>query len=135
MEKQQSELLQISSTRKLFWALVICLPIQSNVSGQIQSKQLFGKWVLKDKLEQINFPIIFFNEDSSAIFNSRADTLYRFTFLCADSNLVLRDINNRLTYWRIKQISKTKLVLDGLFENPGHQVYLRRVMTVRKNSH
>jgi hypothetical protein len=92
-----------------------------DVSNHFEQKQIIGEWVLNE--DQINYPSLKFNADSSAVFTSRADTLYRFKFMVKGDSLILRDINNHISVNRIKTLNETELTFCQLLEHDKEQAY------------
>lgn len=125
MEKQISGRLPIERISK-FFILQVLLFFCAEVSAQVESGCLQGKWELKGDESQINYPILSFNKDSSAVFSSRADTLYRFNYSIKKNYLILRSTSTpEVTRWEILRLSKDELVFKNLFEHKEKQVYKR----------
>ena len=85
-----------------------------------------GKWELKDNKNQINYPILYFKEDSTAIFTSRADTVYRFKYSFKNDYIILKNtFTPEITEWKILRLSNDELVFKSLLEHKDKQVYKR----------
>ena len=90
---------------------------------QKEDGKLLGKWELNEKKFQVNYPILYFNSDSTAIFTSRGDTIYRFKYSLMSENLTLKDLNGVETVWKISKFDGKQLVFEKLFENSKAQRY------------
>jgi hypothetical protein len=58
---------------------------------QYDFKEIVGCWHLIDPVDEINYPVICFGQDSSVFFRSRGDTLYSFKLNAVDTHLHLKD--------------------------------------------
>ena len=126
MAKQNLETFRILPIKKYFIALMLFLfSVSCNMKGQTDFNKILGKWVLQEKTFQINYPVLYFNTDSSAIFTSHGDTIYRFKFILIDEHLILKDGYNQETIWKIMELSQSQLVFKSLFENGKRQIYKR----------
>ncbi len=94
-------------------------------NAQKENKKLIGKWELNEKEFQVNYPILYFNSDSTAIFTSRGDTIYRFKYLFKSETLFLKDLNCKETSWKINKLNNEQLVFEKLFENLKPQYYIK----------
>ena len=83
---------------------------------------LYGEWELVEK-EQVNYPNIEFLKDSSAVLYSQADTIYRFTFFIRNDSLYLTDINGKKYVSRIRKLSSTTVIFDGIADVKKKQTY------------
>ncbi len=88
-----------------------------------ESEKILGKWELTEKEFQVNYPILYFNTDSTAMFASRGDTIYRFKYLLKSENIILKDLNGKESTWKINVLNKKELVFEKLFENIKPQHY------------
>lgn len=88
-----------------------------------ESKKILGKWELTEKEFQVNYPILYFNTDTTAMFTSRGDTIYRFKYLIKSENLILKDLNGKESTWKISVLNEKELILEELFENIKPQHY------------
>jgi hypothetical protein len=104
----------------LFLSATNCIATEQTISNR-----LLGKWVLQETAFQINYPILYFNTDSSAIFTSQGDTIYRFKFYLQGTQLLLKDVYGKETKWEIKKIDENRLIFVSLFENEKQQIYKR----------
>lgn len=119
------------NTKTLCAALLLfSLQCTLDVSHHFEQKQILGEWILKEN--QINYPSLEFNADSSAVFTSRADTLYRFRFVVKGDSLILTDINNNISVNRIKTLNETELTFCQLLEHDKEQAYRRIDRCVNK---
>ena len=64
---------------------------QSNTKINISDNNLIGCWKLKD--DGISYVQLHFKKDSTAIFTSRADTVYRFRYRAYKNYLILEAKN------------------------------------------
>jgi hypothetical protein len=103
--------------------LVILLGCAANVQNK-EDRLIQGTWILQDK-SAINYPKIIFNNDSTAIFRSEGDTIYRFTYLLRNSHLVLQDLYGTQEIYEILRLNRDSLVFKSLRENQERQFYLR----------
>lgn len=71
----------------------------------------------------VNYPNIEFFADSSAILYSQADTIYRFTFFIRNDSLYLTDINGKKYVSRIRKLSSTTVIFDGIADVKKKQTY------------
>jgi hypothetical protein len=98
----------------------------SNVSQKQEnnfSSDIVGEWSLTVK--QVNYPKLIFNPDSTAVFTSMGDTIYRYRYYVEQSELVLKDINEQLTRDKILKLDKDSLVFETLANNRSVQRYIR----------
>jgi hypothetical protein len=111
---------------KLLYIGLLLLAVQCKqvTSNHFEQKEILGEWILTEN--QINYPSLQFNIDSSAVFRSRADTIYRFQYIIKGDSLILKDINNKETLNRIKILDKSKLVFYNLLEHDKEQVYKKQ---------
>jgi hypothetical protein len=110
---------------KIFCLLLLLSSTGCSTSEQTYSKKLLGKWVLQEKTFQLNYPVLYFNTDSSAVFTSHRDTLYRFKFNINGTELLLKDVYGKETKWEINKLNENQLIFGSLFENEKQQVYKR----------
>lgn len=87
-------------------------------------KMLLGKWELNK--DQVNYPTLFFNKDSTAVFSSKGDTIYEFRYSLQDDQLVLKDISNKRTINSITFLDSSKLIFSNLIEYNTRQEYNRK---------
>jgi hypothetical protein len=92
---------------------------------QIDASLIYGDWILQNRNIQYS-PSIHFYKDSTAIFDSSGDTLYRFTYQINGDNLVLKiPFDNQYSeVYQINRLTKDTLILDELWEE--EQVYCRK---------
>lgn len=110
------------STRILYIGLLLLTAqCKQKVTNHFEQKEILGEWELSEN--QINYPSLQFNTDSSAVFRSRADTIYRFRYTIKGDSLILKDIDNKETINRIKNLDKSRLVFYNLLEHDKEQVY------------
>ncbi len=88
------------------------------------NKDIIGNWVLVVK--QVNYPSLVFNTDSTAIFNSMGDTLYRYKYYVDKTELVLKDINGKVTRDKILKLDRDSLIFETLADNKQVQRYKRK---------
>lgn len=88
-----------------------------------ESKEILGKWELTEEEFQVNYPILYFNTDSTAMFSSRGDTIYRFKYLLISENLILKDLEGKESTWKISVLNEKELIFEMLFENINPQHY------------
>jgi hypothetical protein len=110
---------------KIICLLLFLSATSCSTTEQTSSKRLVGKWVLQEKAFQVNYPILYFNTDSSAVFTSHGDTIYRFKFNLQGTKLLLKDVYGKETKWEIKKLCENQLVFGSLFENEKQQIYKR----------
>ena len=84
---------------------------------------LYGEWTLVDGEHQVNYPDIEFFADSSAILYSQADTIYRFTYFIRNDSLYLTDIYGKMYVSRIRKLSCTTVIFDGIADVKKKQTY------------
>ena len=89
-----------------------------------ETNSIQGSWVLQDQ-DAINYPQIIFNKDSTAIFKSKGDTIYRFTYFLQGANLILQDNTGNQEIYEILRLSRDSLVFNSLRENRSHQIYIK----------
>lgn len=94
-----------------------------SVTAPKESKKILGKWELTEKEFQVNYPILYFNTDSTAMFTSRGDTIYQFKYFLKSENLILKDLDGKESTWKISVLNEKELVFDKLFENIKPQHY------------
>lgn len=94
-----------------------------SVTDLKRSNKLLGKWELTEKKFQVNYPILYFNTDSTAMFASRGDTIYRFKYQLRSGKLILKDFIGQESVWKIIKLDGRKLIIDKLFENNNPQHY------------
>ena len=88
------------------------------------NKDIVGKWILAVK--QVNYPSLVFNTDSTAVFTSMGDTIYRFKYYVDKTELVLKDINEKVTRDKILKLDRDSLVFETLADNKQVQRYKRK---------
>lgn len=100
------------------------------LNGCIQNKvfnyeeNIIGYWCLNS--EDLNYPSIIFNEDSSAIFNSHIDTVYTFKYFVEKNYLhIYRSNKNGTDKYEILYLDDDSLVFNTLIEKDKKQIYLR----------
>lgn len=96
-----------------------------NVTIPKESNKILGKWKLTEKDFQVNYPILYFNTDSTAMFTSRGDTINRFKNVLKLENLNLKDLNGKENNWKISVLNEKELVFEKFFENIKPQHYKR----------
>lgn len=87
------------------------------------NKDIIGKWILTVK--QVNYPSLVFNADSTAVFTSMADTIYRFKYYVDKTELVLKDINEKTIRDKILKMDRDSLIFETLADNKQVQKYYR----------
>lgn len=60
----------------------------------VNNNNLIGCW--KQKVNEISYPTLYFARDSTAVFTSKADTVYRFKYWTEKGTLMLVDNNNKV---------------------------------------
>ncbi len=89
-------------------------------------QSLIGTWILIDKTA-VNYPEIIFNDKGTALFKSKGDTLYRYQYqLKGDGAIEFVDIQGVSYTGKIVMLNADSLILDGLINQEGTQVYLRK---------
>jgi len=84
-----------------------------------------GKWELDNY--QINYPELIFKDDLTAIFRSRGDTVYYYSYLLKTDTLFLIDIDNQVNQCKIKVLNDRELIFDNLLEHNKKQIYKREI--------
>ncbi|ELM3645234.1 hypothetical protein LIS90_13535 [Flavobacterium psychrophilum] len=109
----------------LFIYLIFGCAFIFNCCGQtkFKPKDIIGKWSLT--IKQLNYPTLIFKSDSTAVFTSMGDTIYRFKYFVDRKQLFLKDINGRLTKNNILKLDKEYLVFKTLLDNSKIQIYKR----------
>jgi len=87
-------------------------------------RDILGLWMLNNKT-QVNYPTLEFKTDSTAVFTSRGDTVYRLKYLMQGDSLVLFDVYNVKKVARIIHLDSAKLSFNGLLEEEGEQLYTK----------
>jgi hypothetical protein len=103
--------------------LIILLGCTSNVQHK-ENSSIQGTWILQEK-GAINYPKIIFKNDSTAVFRSEGDTIYRFTYLLNGSDLVLKDLSGTQETFHIIRLTTDSLIFKTLRENQNRQIYLK----------
>ena len=106
----------------LLQLILSCNPQKIN-DGILSKEILYGEWALVDGEHQVNYPNIEFFADSSAILYSQADTIYRFTFFIRNDSLYLTDIYGKKYVSRIRKLSCTTVIFDGIADVKKKQTY------------
>ncbi len=112
----------------LFVLFALCFLIgcgSMSKNSFVSSEKLFGEWVLENETHAINYPKIEFAADSTALFFSRGDTIYRFKFQVKSDNLYLTDIFGKEETYRVIGITDDQLIFSSLREKKVKQVYKR----------
>lgn len=109
----------------LIFLLQLILSCNPQETGdEILSKEmLYGEWTLVGGEDQVNYPNVEFFADSSAILYSQADTIYRFTFFIRNDSLYLTDIYGKKYVSRIRKLSSTTVIFDGIADVKKKQTY------------
>lgn len=84
---------------------------------------IIGKWCLTNN--QINYPSIIFNEDSTCILNSLSDTVYRFKYYLKNKDLYITMNKNNVVINRILKFTNDSLIFENLLEKSNSQTYYR----------
>lgn len=101
---------------------VHCTP-KKNHNIKISKERLYGEWVLKRGEKQINYPYIVFFDNDSAVFHSRADTIYEFTFFIKNDSLYLVDIYGKKYVNKIMELNDRSVIFEGIADVTKTQVY------------
>jgi hypothetical protein len=109
--------------RKFIIGLIMLLGCASYVQLKDNSS-IHGTWILQEK-GAINYPKIIFKHDSTAVFTSEGDTIYRFTYLLKGSDLVLKDLYGTQETYHIMRLTSDSLIFKTLRENQNRQIYLK----------
>ena len=94
-------------------------------TGSFSSGNLLGSWQLENEPDAINYGEIKFTGDSTALFLSRGDTIYRFKFHVKSEDLYLIDVLGKMESYQIISLTDNKLIFSSLREKKGEQVYKR----------
>lgn len=94
----------------------------SSTNKIVEHETLIGEWELNSET-QINYPLIEFYSDSTAIFRSKADTLYRYNFKLKEDSLILINNSNIISVNKILVLNDKQLVFDKLIEHKNKQTY------------
>lgn len=103
----------------LYLMIVLFTQCAENKSNHFEQPQILGEWRLNT--DQINYPLLRFDIDSSAVFSSRGDTIYYYIYYIKGDTLML----NNAYGGRIKTLTKEDLVFYDLLENGDEQVYAK----------
>ena len=106
-----------------FLFLTGCGSVSQNSS--VSSGKLLGEWILENEADDVNYPKIEFSSDSTAVFSSRGDTIYRFKFQVKSDKLYLTDILGKEESYRVISITNDELIFSSLREKKEKQVYKR----------
>ena len=98
---------------------ISCSPSADKI---VDYKTLVGEWALNSET-QINYPLIEFKSDSTAIFKSKADTIYRYNFVLKGDTLILINSFNVKSINKINFLNNQKLIFNKLLEHKTRQVY------------
>lgn len=111
---------------KIIIIFSLMLPCAFSFTQNKNDELILGKWILSNNQKlQVNYPILYFNTDSTAIFCSRGDTIYRFNYKIHKKCLILIDINGIEMKCPIKEISCQNLVFFNLLKHKTIQYYRR----------
>jgi hypothetical protein len=94
-------------------------------TDSVSSEKLLGEWVLENGSDAINYGKIEFKGDSTALFLSRGDTIYRFKFHVKSDNLYLTDILGKEESYKVISATDDQLTFSSLREKKEKQVYKR----------
>lgn len=75
-------------------------------------RSIIGTWILITN--DVNYPSITFNSDSSAIFSSRGDTIYAYSYFVHNRHVILKDVYNERYMAGIILLTSDSLVLDHM---------------------
>lgn len=117
-----------------FFIIIIALLLNQCTSQNkecFDSSKLIGKWELDNY--QVNYPELIFRNDFTAIFKSRGDTIYYYSYLIKTDTLFLIDIDNKINQCKIKVLNDRELVFDNLLEHNKRQIYRRKINDNRSN--
>ncbi|MFK7049509.1 hypothetical protein FLACOL_00623 [Flavobacterium columnare] len=114
---------------KVFFSLFLFFLFSCNYKNRFENGNEFiiGRWILDSTKKQINYPEIIFYKDSTAVFKSQGDTLYRFNYYLDGTFIALKDINNVKEKYKIHKLTKDSLSFDELRENEFRQTYTRHL--------
>jgi hypothetical protein len=105
------------------WLLII-FACKQGIVNPIDKNLLLGEWVLSKN--EINYPSLKFYADSTAIFTSKADTIYRIKFFIKNDLLILKDVNNVEATNKIKVLDNNVLIFYNLLMHNTEQIYKRK---------
>lgn len=97
----------------------------------IPQESLYGSWILTENRtalsteSQINYPEIIFRQDSLAIFRSRGDTIFYYSYYLDGCCLYLQNEKYRSNCNQIIKLSNDTLTFKTLIENDKEQKYYR----------
>ena len=103
--------------------LFVSCTLKKNHNITISKERLYGEWVLKRGEKQVNYPYIEFFYNDSAVFHSRADTIYEFTFFIKKDSLYLVDIYGKKYVNKIMKLNDRSVIFEGLADVTKTQVY------------
>ncbi len=108
----------------IHFIFLLFIGCSSPIHKVIDYKILIGEWKLESDT-QVNYPLIEFRADSTAIFSSRGDTLYRYNFILKGDTLLLKDIFNNELINTINFLNNKQLIFDKLLEHETKQTYTK----------
>lgn len=123
MKPQQKNLKRNTSMKLIVSSFILLFGCAANFQ-QKENSLIKGVWILQAK-NAINYPKIIFNNDSTAVFRSEGDTIYRFTYVLKGSDLVLQDFHGTKETYELLRLTTDSLVFKSLRENQERQIYLR----------
>jgi hypothetical protein len=116
--------------RSIFLFAVLCICIEYQLSGcthakkteKIQADKIQGTWYLN---QWDLYNKLYFDDDSTAVFDNHIDTLYRFTYKVKSNELVLRDANGNISHNTILELQNDTLIFKNLLVKKDIQRYSR----------
>lgn len=112
----------------LFAVLSICVGYKlsscsrAEKTEKIQVDKIHGTWYLN---QWDLYNKLYFDKDSTVVFDNHIDTLYRFIYEVKTNDLVLRDINGSISHNTILELKNDTLIFKNLLVKKDMQRYSR----------
>jgi hypothetical protein len=103
--------------------VILLLFASCNAPKEISMNDIYGNWCLVEN--QVNYPELIFNRDSTATLKSRADTIYFYRYFLEGNKLVIVKGEREKVENAILKLTPDSLIFSGLLENSKRQSYFR----------
>lgn len=113
---------------RLYIALIIAMIFldecvsHSNSGVSYNNSEVIGCW--KQSGTNLSYTYLIFKRDSTAIFESKADTIYRFKYWVTKNELILEDVN-RIYKCPILELTIKKFTFEDVVVNKKKLFYQR----------
>lgn len=105
--------------------ILLCSCTMSREDTIVDEIFFYGTWILIGHDKQINYPYIEFFDDSSAVFHSQSDTIYRFSFYIKKDSIHIVDFDGTEYVNKFVVQSKGCVKFKGIAGIKPTQIYMK----------